>query len=145
MAKQWGVTREAQDQFALQSQQKCEAAQKSGAFKEEIVPVTITSRKGMGTAEMEGWVGCGGWDVWVRQGGGTTIEVHKASLLPNRNKNVKHAAQKSGFKEEIVPVTITSRKGLEYNRDRGCGGAPGEGRDDLQGAESLCCSITTEM
>lgn len=46
VAKQWGVTREAQDQFALQSQQKCEAAQKSGAFKEEIVPVTITSRKG---------------------------------------------------------------------------------------------------
>ncbi len=46
VAKQWGITREAQDQFALTSQQRCEAAQKDDAFIEEITPVTIVGRKG---------------------------------------------------------------------------------------------------
>jgi acetyl-CoA C-acetyltransferase len=43
---QWGLTREEQDAFAANSQQKAEAAIKSGAFKDEIVPVVIPQRKG---------------------------------------------------------------------------------------------------
>jgi acetyl-CoA C-acetyltransferase len=43
---QWGLTREEQDAFAANSQQKTEAAIKSGAFKDEIVPVIIPQRKG---------------------------------------------------------------------------------------------------
>jgi acetyl-CoA C-acetyltransferase len=39
VAEQWGLTREQLDEFSLASQQKAEAAIKSGAFKEEIVPV----------------------------------------------------------------------------------------------------------
>ena len=46
VAQKWQITREQQDQFALASQQKAEAAQKSGRFKDEIVPVTIKGRKG---------------------------------------------------------------------------------------------------
>ncbi|RKQ73532.1 acetyl-CoA C-acetyltransferase [Oceanibaculum indicum] len=46
VAKQWQISREQQDEFAASSQQKAEAAQKSGRFKDEIVPVTISSRKG---------------------------------------------------------------------------------------------------
>jgi acetyl-CoA C-acetyltransferase len=46
VAKKWGVTRQEQDEFAAASQQKAEAAQKSGRFKDEIVPVTIPQRKG---------------------------------------------------------------------------------------------------
>ncbi|QQR68322.1 MAG: acetyl-CoA C-acetyltransferase [Alphaproteobacteria bacterium] len=46
VAKQWGITREAQDELALASQNKAEAAQKEGRFKAEIVPVTIKTRKG---------------------------------------------------------------------------------------------------
>lgn len=46
VAEQWGVTREEQDNFAATSQNRAEAAQKSGRFKEEIVPVTIPQRKG---------------------------------------------------------------------------------------------------
>lgn len=46
VAKQWSVTREDQDLFALQSQQKCEAARVGGAFKAEIVPVAVQSRQG---------------------------------------------------------------------------------------------------
>lgn len=46
IAKQWGLTREEQDAFAAASQQKAEAAIKSGRFKDEIVPVVIPQRKG---------------------------------------------------------------------------------------------------
>ncbi|WP_428031025.1 acetyl-CoA C-acetyltransferase [Ancylobacter sp.] len=46
VARQWQITREEQDSFAVGSQNKAEAAQKSGRFKDEIVPVTISSRKG---------------------------------------------------------------------------------------------------
>ena len=46
VAKQWQITREQQDEFAVGSQNKAEAAMKSGRFKDEIAPVTIKSRKG---------------------------------------------------------------------------------------------------
>jgi acetyl-CoA C-acetyltransferase len=46
VAKQWQITRQQQDEFAVKSQNKAEAAQKAGKFKDEIVPVTIKSRKG---------------------------------------------------------------------------------------------------
>lgn len=46
IAKEWGLTREEQDKFSVASQNKAEAAQKSGAFDEEIVPVVMTSKKG---------------------------------------------------------------------------------------------------
>src|ERR1700739_3406618 len=46
VARQYQITRAHQDEFAVGSQQKAEAAQKAGRFKDEIVPVTIKSRKG---------------------------------------------------------------------------------------------------
>jgi acetyl-CoA C-acetyltransferase len=46
VAKQYQITRQQQDQFAVGSQNKAEAAQKAGKFKDEIVPVTVKSRKG---------------------------------------------------------------------------------------------------
>jgi len=46
VAEQFGLTREEQDQFAAESQQKAEAAQKSDRFKEEIAPIEIPQRKG---------------------------------------------------------------------------------------------------
>jgi acetyl-CoA C-acetyltransferase len=46
VAKQFQITRAQQDEFAVASQQKAEAAQKGGKFKDEIVPVTIKTRKG---------------------------------------------------------------------------------------------------
>jgi acetyl-CoA C-acetyltransferase len=45
VAKQWQITREQQDEFAVASQNKAEAAQKAGKFKDEIVPVTVKGRK----------------------------------------------------------------------------------------------------
>ncbi|MBS7545426.1 acetyl-CoA C-acetyltransferase [Ancylobacter oerskovii] len=46
VARQWQITREQQDEFAVGSQNKAEAAQKAGRFRDEIVPVTISTRKG---------------------------------------------------------------------------------------------------
>ena len=46
IAKQWQITRQQQDEFAVGSQNKAEAAQKAGKFKDEIVPVTVKTRKG---------------------------------------------------------------------------------------------------
>ena len=46
VATKWQISREDQDGFALLSQNKAEAAQKAGRFKDEIAPVTISSKKG---------------------------------------------------------------------------------------------------
>src|ERR1700742_73222 len=46
IASRWQITREDQDRFAVASQNRAEAAQKAGKFKDEIVPVTIKGRKG---------------------------------------------------------------------------------------------------
>ena len=46
VAEKWQLTRDDQDQFAVASQNKAEAAQKAGKFEEEIVPVTVKGRKG---------------------------------------------------------------------------------------------------
>jgi acetyl-CoA C-acetyltransferase len=46
VARQWQITREEQDKFAVASQNKAEAAKKAGRFKDEIAPVTIKTRKG---------------------------------------------------------------------------------------------------
>ena len=45
ICEQWGLTREQLDEFAANSQQKCEAAQKAGKFKDEIVPVEVKMKK----------------------------------------------------------------------------------------------------
>jgi acetyl-CoA C-acetyltransferase len=46
VAREFQITREQQDEFAVASQNKAEAAQKSGRFKDEIVPVLLKTRKG---------------------------------------------------------------------------------------------------
>jgi acetyl-CoA C-acetyltransferase len=46
VAKEYGITREEQDKFSVASQNKAEAAQKAGKFKDEIVPVPVPQRKG---------------------------------------------------------------------------------------------------
>jgi acetyl-CoA C-acetyltransferase len=46
VAQKWQITRDQQDEFAATSQQRAEAAQKAGRFKDEIAPVTVKTRKG---------------------------------------------------------------------------------------------------
>ncbi|MDE1905858.1 MAG: acetyl-CoA C-acetyltransferase [Rhodospirillales bacterium] len=56
VAKQWQVSRDEQDAMALASQQKASAAQKAGKFKDEIAPVTLSSRKGEVVVENDEYI-----------------------------------------------------------------------------------------
>jgi acetyl-CoA C-acetyltransferase len=53
VAQRWGISRTEQDEFAAASQQKAEAAQTSGRFAEEIVPVTVPGRRGDTVVEVD--------------------------------------------------------------------------------------------
>jgi acetyl-CoA C-acetyltransferase len=53
IAEKWVITREQQDAFALESHRRATAAQAHGLFREEIVPVSVPSRKGMVTVEAD--------------------------------------------------------------------------------------------
>jgi acetyl-CoA C-acetyltransferase len=59
VAEKWQITREAQDKLATASQNKAEAAQKAGKFKDEIVPVTISTRKGDVTVANDEYIKAG--------------------------------------------------------------------------------------
>ncbi len=56
VARQWQITREEQDKFAVASQNKAEAARKAGKFKDEITPVTIKGRKGDTVVEQDEYI-----------------------------------------------------------------------------------------
>src|SRR5207247_6342713 len=55
VARQYQITRAQQDEFAVGSQNKAEAAQKAGRFKDEIVPVTIKTRKGAIVVDLDAY------------------------------------------------------------------------------------------
>jgi acetyl-CoA C-acetyltransferase len=59
VAEKWQITRADQDQFAVASQNKAEAAQKAGRFKDEIAPVTVKGRKGDTVIENDEYIRAG--------------------------------------------------------------------------------------
>ena len=59
VATKWQISRDAQDHFALGSQNKAEAAQKAGRFKDEITPFTISTRKGDIVVEHDEYIRAG--------------------------------------------------------------------------------------
>ncbi len=87
VAAKWQITREQQDEFAAASQAKAGKAQSEGRFKDEIVPVTISSRKGDVTVEE---------DEYIR--GGTTVE--------------KLSALRTAFQKENGSVTAGNASGI---------------------------------
>ncbi len=98
VAKKWSVTRRQQDEFAAASQQKAEAAQKSGRFKDEIVPITIPQRKG-DPLQFDS-------DEFVRHG--TTAES-LAALKPAFDKNGSvTAGNASGINDGAAAVMMMS-------------------------------------
>ena len=56
VAAKWQITREMQDDFALASQNKAEAAQKAGRFADEIIPFVIKGRKGDVTVDQDEYI-----------------------------------------------------------------------------------------
>jgi acetyl-CoA C-acetyltransferase len=98
VAKQFQITREQQDQFALASQQKAEAAQKAGKFKDEIVPIVVKDRKGDVTIDS---------DEYPKHG--TTIEVLQ-KLRPAflKEGGTVTAGNASGINDGAAAVTLMS-------------------------------------
>ena len=103
VAKEQAVTREEQDEFAVKSQNKAEAAQKSGRFNDEIVPYEVPSRKGPVVF---------GVDEFPRHG--ATLEGMKG-LKPAFDKNgTVTAANASGINDGAAAVVLcSSRKAKE--------------------------------
>ncbi|MEI4473099.1 acetyl-CoA C-acetyltransferase [Frigidibacter sp. MR17.24] len=107
VANQWQIGREQQDDFALASQNKAEAAQAAGKFKDEIVPVILKTRKGETTVDA---------DEYIRHG--ATIEALQ-KLRPAFVKDGSvTAGNASGINDGAAGVLLMSeeeaaRRGLK--------------------------------
>jgi acetyl-CoA C-acetyltransferase len=107
VAQKWQITRDDQDQFAVASQQKAEAAQKAGRFDQEIQPITLKTRKGEEVVKA---------DEYPRHG--TTLEG-LAKLKPAFNKEgTVTAGNASGINDGAAAVVLmtaaeANRRGLK--------------------------------
>jgi acetyl-CoA C-acetyltransferase len=102
VAEKWQLSRDVQDQFAVASQNKAEAAQKAGRFKDEIAPVTISGRKG-DTVVSE--------DEYIRAG--TTIEAI-AKLRPAFSKDgTVTAGNASGINDGGAALVLMTARDAE--------------------------------
>lgn len=99
IARQWQLTRAEQDAFATASQNKAEAAQKAGKFTDEIVPFTITTRKGEVVIDQ---------DEYIRAG--TTLES-LAKLRPAFDKEgTVTAGNASGINDGAAAVLLMTEE-----------------------------------
>jgi acetyl-CoA C-acetyltransferase len=99
VATKWQITREEQDAFAVASQNKAEAAQKAGKFKDEIVPFTVSTRKGDIVVDT---------DEYPRHG--ATLEA-MAKLKPAFSKDgTVTAGNASGINDGAAALVIMSAK-----------------------------------
>jgi acetyl-CoA C-acetyltransferase len=99
VARQFQITRDDQDQFALASQNKAEAAQKAGRFKDEIVPVTVKSRKGDIVVDQ---------DEYIRHG--ATIEAMQKLRPAFDKEGTVTAANASGINDGAAAVVLMSEE-----------------------------------
>ncbi|TYR34579.1 acetyl-CoA C-acetyltransferase [Mesorhizobium microcysteis] len=95
VARQWQLSREEQDAFAVASQNKAEAAQKAGRFKDEIVPVTIKSRKGEIVVDA---------DEYIRHG--ATLEAMQKLKPAFDKEGTVTAANASGINDGAAAVVL---------------------------------------
>ncbi|MBK1624781.1 acetyl-CoA C-acetyltransferase [Afifella marina] len=107
VARQWQITREQQDSFAVASQNKAEAAQKAGRFKDEIVPVTVKGRKGDTVVED---------DEYIRAG--TTIDKVSALRPAFDKEGSVTAGNASGINDGaaatvIMTAEMAEKRGIE--------------------------------
>jgi acetyl-CoA C-acetyltransferase len=107
VARQWQITREDQDKFAVASQNKAEAAKKAGRFKDEIAPVTIKGKKGDVVVDQ---------DEYIREG--ATLDS-VAKLRPAFQKDgTVTAANASGINDGAAAVVLMTlaeakKRGIE--------------------------------
>ena len=103
VAEQWQISREQQDEFALASQNKAEAAQKAGKFDDEVVAFTIKTRKGDIVVDK---------DEYIRHG--ATIEnMQKLRPAFVRDGGTVTAANASGINDGAAGVLLMSAEDAE--------------------------------
>ncbi|MEQ8823058.1 MAG: acetyl-CoA C-acetyltransferase [Filomicrobium sp.] len=108
VARQWQITRDEQDNFAVASQNKAEAAQNAGKFKDEITPVTIKTRKGETVVDA---------DEYIKHGV-TLDSVAKVRPAFDREAGTVTAANASGINDGAAVVLLMTaaeakRRGIE--------------------------------
>ncbi|WP_226624784.1 acetyl-CoA C-acetyltransferase [Alloyangia pacifica] len=102
VAQQWQISREQQDEFALASQNKAEAAQKAGKFDDEVIPFTVKTRKGEIIVDK---------DEYIRHG--ATIEgMQKLRPAFTKDGSVT-AANASGINDGAAGVLLMSAENAE--------------------------------
>ncbi len=102
VAKEWQITREMQDEFAVGSQNKAEAAQKAGKFDEEIIGYTVKTRKGDVVVDK---------DEYIRHG--ATIEAMQ-KLRPAFSKDgTVTAGNASGLNDGAAAVLLMTAENAE--------------------------------
>jgi acetyl-CoA C-acetyltransferase len=99
VAREFQITREAQDRFAVASQNKAEAARKSGRFKQEIAPVTIKERKGERVVDT---------DEFIRDG--VTYDGISGLKPAFQKDGTVTAANASGINDGAAAVVLMSAK-----------------------------------
>lgn len=99
IAEQWKISREEQDEFALNSQQKAEAAQKAGKFEPEIVPVEIPQKKGDPILFKT--------DEFIRQG--VTLEQLQKLKPAFKKDGTVTAGNASGINDGAAMLIVMSR------------------------------------
>ncbi len=97
VADQWDISRDVQDEFAVASQNKAEAAQKAGKFKDEIVPVTVVERRKERVVED---------DEYIRHG--ATIENMQKLRPAFAKEGSVTAANASGINDGAAVVVLMS-------------------------------------
>jgi acetyl-CoA C-acetyltransferase len=97
VARQWQLSRDEQDKFAVASQNKAEAAQKAGKFKDEIVPVTIKGRKGDTVVDQ---------DEYIRHG--ATLDAMQKLKPAFDKEGTVTAANASGINDGAAAVVLMS-------------------------------------
>ena len=97
VAAQWQISREQQDSYAARSQQRAEAAQTSGRFNDEIVPVTIATRKGEISVEQ---------DEYPRHG--TTLETLSGLRPAFQKDGTVTAGNAAGINDGAAAVVLMS-------------------------------------
>ena len=105
VARQWQITRDEQDKFAVASQNKAEAAQKGGRFKDEIAPVTVASRKGDVVVDQ---------DEYIRHGAALD-QVAKLRAAFQKDGTVT-AGNASGINDGAAAVILMSAKEAEARK-----------------------------
>ena len=99
IAARWQLTREEQDMFALGSQNKAEAAQKAGKFKDEIVPFTVPGRKGDVIVDQ---------DEYIKAG--TTLETLAKLRAAFSKDGTVTAGNASGINDGAAAVVLMTAK-----------------------------------